>query len=109
MYIISCEVLLSNFTRKLKILIYRGVRNVSFSENFAYVLNDWPHLKEHLFSYIERYHGKKSVFIDAERKYYTMIYNIISGFLVWVAPKPLPVKLMNVLVLGLYYPPESLL
>ena len=34
-----------NFSEKLKFLTrtcaYQGVRNVSFSENFAFVLNEW--------------------------------------------------------------------
>ena len=34
----------AKFSEKLKFLAcsYQGVRNVSFSENFAYVLNEWP-------------------------------------------------------------------
>ena len=34
----------AKFSEKSKFLAcsYQGVRNVSFSENFAYVLNEWP-------------------------------------------------------------------
>ena len=32
------------FSEKLKFLTYQGIRNVSFLENFAYVLNEWSHI-----------------------------------------------------------------
>ena len=56
-----------------------------------------------MFSYAERYHGQTSTFIDEEQKHNTKVYKIISSFLIWVAPKPLPIKVVNALVLGLYY------
>ena len=31
---------------RTRMCVYQGVRNVSFSENFAYVLNGWP-VKHH--------------------------------------------------------------
>ena len=30
---------------------------------------------------------QNSIFVDAERKYYTKVYNISSNFLVWANPK----------------------
>ena len=32
----------TKFFEKRTTCAYQGVRNVSFSENFAYVLNEWP-------------------------------------------------------------------
>ena len=66
---------------------------VSFSHN-TYVTN----LAEHLFLNVEGYSGKNSIFVDAERKYHTKIYNIILIFLVWAASKLLPTNIVNVLV-----------
>ena len=44
-------------------------------------------MKERFFSNVEGYDSKNSIFIDAERKDYIKVYNIISSFLVWNAPK----------------------
>ena len=32
------------FSEKLKFLTYQGIRNISFLENFAYILNEWSHI-----------------------------------------------------------------
>ena len=44
-------------------------------------------MKERFFSNVEGYDSKNTIFIDAERKDYIKVYNIISSFLVWTAPK----------------------
>ena len=33
--------ILANFIQKVRTCAHHGVRNVSFSENFAYVPNEW--------------------------------------------------------------------
>ena len=53
---------------------------------------------EHLFRNVERHSGQNSIFIEAEQKYHTKVYNIILIFLVWAASKLLPTNVVNVLV-----------
>lgn len=62
-----------------------------------------------MLSDVERYHGQNPVFIDAEQKYKIKVYKVISSFLIWVAPTSLPIKVVNAVVFGLYYPLEYVL
>ena len=38
---------------RIRTCVYQGVRNVSFSEGFAYVLNEWSHVTNTKFSLIQ--------------------------------------------------------
>ena len=55
-------------------------------------------LKEHYFSNDEGYHGLNSILVDAEQKYYTKVYTMISSFLFWVALKLVVTTTVNILV-----------
>ena len=39
---------ISNHLIRTRKCVYQGIRNVSFAENFAYVLNGWPLINCHV-------------------------------------------------------------
>ena len=55
-------------------------------------------MKEQFFRNIERYSGQNSMFVDAEQKFHSKVYNNFLIFPVWAAPKLLPTNAVNVLV-----------
>ena len=71
------------FSEKLKFLTYQGIRNVSFLENFAYILNEWSHIilifkmarsiLAKFWDFDQRF--SRNIFTPLHLKFKTVIYN----------------------------------
>ena len=76
----------------MKVLLNISFKTWNLQSYNPYVIN----LKEYFFNNVEGYLCQNSLFRDAERRYHTKVYNIISSILVWVAPKILRLNAVNI-------------